>query len=446
MPKENRNSLKRSITLFQATLYGIGLILGAGIYVIIGDVASIAGNTMWISFVIAALMAIITGLSYARLASIYPNSAAEYFFIKNIFSNKFVALIIGFLIIYSTTISASTVAVGFSNYFFNVFQIDHSLIISVILLLSLSAINYYGISESIRLNIFFTFIEIGGLFVIIIAGIIFGNNQSNNFYSLTTYSQNHIFPNIPIFIIMQGAALAFFAYFGFENIVNISDETINPKRTIPLSILLSIIISSIIYIAVALTSISLVGSEHLSKMDAPLAIVVQKIFGTNGSIIISIIALFATFNTALMMLISSSRIIYGISADGSLPLIFSKIGIKRKTPWVSIFIVMLLTILMIIVFLGKIETLASMAVFSVFVVYSMVNFSLIWKIAVYKNNDGKMIARFKSELILPFAGLASITFLIIQLPIQVILWGIILMVIIIFVAFFVYKNISKFSC
>lgn len=257
MPRDSINRLKQTITFFQALIYGLGLILGAEIYVIIGDVAAIAGNALWISFVIAAVIAMVTGLSYANLASVYPKSAAEYFFIKKIFSNNLIALVIGFLSIYTYIISATTVAVGFSNYFSNIFPLFNPLLISIILIVGLSLINYYGISLSIHLNVAFTFVEISGLIVIIMAGLLYGHFISTDYFELSsidnniTVAQNNIFGNLPIFIVIQASALVFFAYFGFENVVNISDETINAKVTIPKALILSIVISSIIYITVA---------------------------------------------------------------------------------------------------------------------------------------------------------------------------------------------------
>jgi APA family basic amino acid/polyamine antiporter len=127
--------LKRSINLFQAVMYGIGLILGAGIYVIIGDVAAVAGNAMWISFIVASVIALFTGLSYAELSSMYPKSAAEYVFAKNVFGNQFIALVVGCLIIFVAVVSAATVALGFSGYFTSTFYPQfHPVIVAIVLI------------------------------------------------------------------------------------------------------------------------------------------------------------------------------------------------------------------------------------------------------------------------------------------------------------------------
>ena len=159
--------LKRSINLFQATMYGVGLILGAGIYVIIGDVAAVVGNAMWISFIVASIIALFTGLSYAELSSIFPKSAAEYVFAKNVFGSHFIALVVGCLIIFVAVASAATVALGFSGYLTSAFFPQFNpILVAVVLVAALSFVNFYGIVQSVWMNTTFTFIELAGLAII----------------------------------------------------------------------------------------------------------------------------------------------------------------------------------------------------------------------------------------------------------------------------------------
>ena len=180
--KQVKHQLKRSIGLFQAIMYGIGLILG--IYVIIGDVAGIAGNAMWISFIVAAFIALMTGLSYAELSSIFPKSAAEYIYAKNAFGNDFVASIIGCLIIFVAIVSAATLAIGFSQYLHLFFPQVSTVITAIVLIAILSIVNFYGISESIWINTIFTSIELAGLVIIIVAGLWFGSVGNVNYYEI----------------------------------------------------------------------------------------------------------------------------------------------------------------------------------------------------------------------------------------------------------------------
>ncbi|MGB8172041.1 MAG: amino acid permease [Nitrososphaeraceae archaeon] len=161
--------LRRSLGLVQVVLYGVGLILGAGIYVIIGDVSAISGNAIWISFILAAVIASFTGLSYAELASMFPKSAAEYIYVKHAFGINFVALFVGCLTIFVAITSAATVAIGFSGYLSVFFPHLSSIVYAVILIMVLSIVNFYGIRESAWTNSISTVVEISGLAIIIIA-------------------------------------------------------------------------------------------------------------------------------------------------------------------------------------------------------------------------------------------------------------------------------------
>ena len=373
--------LKRSINLFQATMYGVGLILGAGIYVIIGDVAAVVGNAMWISFIVASIIALFTGLSYAELSSIYPKSAAEYVFAKNVFRSHFIALVVGCLIIFVAVASAATVALGFSGYLTSAFFPQFNpILVAVVLVAALSFVNFYGIVQSVWMNTTFTFIELAGLAIIILAGFWFGSPNTTNYFEMPDKMLESSETSLLLMFgaIFGGAGLIFFAYYGFENIVNIADETKNPVRVIPKALLISIAVTTAFYILIAITTSALVGWKALSLSEAPLSLAAEKAFGGQGVIILSLIALFATSNTALMMLISGSRIIYGISKDQSFPKILAVVHKSRETPWVAIIIVMVSTMTIVAWSSGDIATIASIAVFGIFLVYAIVNSSLIW--------------------------------------------------------------------
>ena len=362
-------------------MYGIGLILGAGIYVIIGDVAAVAGNAMWISFIVASVIALFTGLSYAELSSMYPKSAAEYVFARNVFGNQFIALVVGCLIIFVAVVSAATVALGFSGYFTSIFYPQfHPVIVAIVLIGVLSIVNFWGISQSVWMNTVFTFIELAGLFIIILAGFWLGSPGSTNYFETPDKMSELSEATLLTWFgaIFGGAGLVFFAYYGFENIVNIADETKNPVRVIPKALLISIAVTTALYILVAISTSALVGWKGLSLTEAPLSLAAERALGGQGVIILSTIALFATSNTALMMLISGSRIIYGISKDQSFPKILSTVNKSRKTPWIAIIVIMASTMIAITFSSRDISTIASIAVFGIFLVYAIVNLSLIW--------------------------------------------------------------------
>ncbi|HSA75176.1 MAG TPA: amino acid permease [Candidatus Nitrosocosmicus sp.] len=431
--------LKRTIGLFQATIFGIGLILGAGIYSILGEAAGIAGNIVWISFIIAGLLALIIGLSYAELSSIFSKSAAEYLFVREAFDNEFLSLSIGYIVIFVVISSAASVAVGFSGYMTIFIPYIPEIIIAIILIVLLSVVNFYGISESINLNILFTFIEIGGLLFIIIAAFASGQIYNTNYFEVPVNSPSNLHPSLIFGLIFSAAGLIFFAFFGFENVVNIADETKIPNKTIPKALMISIIVTIVIYILVAISAISLVGWHDLYLSEAPLAKAAEKSSGILGTFILSIIALFATSNTVLMMLISGSRLIYGISNDrkSTLPNILSKVHSKRRTPWLSIFIVMFIAIMIVILFKGNLSVIAGVTVFCVLVVYIIINIALIRLRYKKRKVDGQFSSpiSIKRFPILPGLGIVLSVIILLQFELQVMLDGIIC---IIGIIFFVY--------
>jgi APA family basic amino acid/polyamine antiporter len=206
------SGLKRTISLFQATVFGIGLILGAGIYSIIGEAAGIAGNMVWISFIIAGLLALIIGLSYAELSSLFSKSAAEYLFVKEAFENEFLSLTVGYIVIFVIVSSAATVAVGFSGYMDIFIPYIPEIIIAIILIVLLSIVNFYGISESINLNILFTFIELVGLFFIIIAAFAYGHVYNIDYFESPINSPSNLSSNLIFGLILSASGLIFLLF------------------------------------------------------------------------------------------------------------------------------------------------------------------------------------------------------------------------------------------
>ncbi len=356
--------LKRHLGLFHTTMYGVGLILGAGIYALIGNAAGEAGNSVWISFVLAAVSAIFTGLSYAELSSMYPKAAAEYSFIKNAFGNNFVAFLVGWLTLFVAVISAAAIALGFGGYLTQLFQIP--IVLAAILIITiLTFVNYFGIRESSSMNIIFTIIEAVGLGIVIWVGLSISGIEVDYFDAPHGFSG-----------IFSAFTLVFFAYIGFENIANIAEEVKNPRKVLPRAIILAITITAIVYILVSISAVRVLDWQELGASVAPLADVIKKSLGQGWGFGILIIALFATTNTVLIMLISGSRILYGVSLDKALPGIFSVIHQKRKTPWIAVIVIGALSASF--VFIGDIGMVANISVFAIIMVFVLVNLALIW--------------------------------------------------------------------
>ena len=387
------SELKRRMGLFQLTMYGVGLILGAGIYVLIGEAVGFAGDSVWIAFALGSIVALFAGLSYAELSALFPKAAAEYVFIKNAFKNNFFAFVIGWLTAITSIITAATVALGFGGYFAEFFEVP--IIISAIGLLGiLSLVNFIGIRESAWTNTIFTIIEAAGLILIIIIGFTVLNPEPVN-YTDSPYG----FTGIAIAFV-----LIFFAFIGFEDMANVAEEVKNPRKTLPRAIILSVLISGIVYILVSLAVVRVVNWEE-------------------AHIILSSIALFAITNTVLITLVAGSRIFYGMAREKVFPSLLEKIHFKTKTPWVAVLVILITSIGF--TFIGDIVIVANITVFAIVITFASVNLAVI----VLRYTEPDLERKFRVPLnvgkfpILPLFGLGISVYMALQFEIEIILVG-----------------------
>ena len=322
-------SLKRALTFWQATMFGIGLILGAGIYVVIGRTAAYAESSVWLSVFIAGLIAFMTGLSYAELSGMYPKASSSYYYIKRAIPHReIIAFLVGWMIFFEAASGAATAAVGFAYYFTELlpslkFMGRVTTVISALILVALmSTVNWWGIEESSTLNVIFTLIELSGLILVITIGFAYGT-LSPNYLSL---------PSRGFLGILQGSALIFFAYVGFELMATTSEETLKASVVMPRAILAALFTCSMVYLLVSLAVVRLLPWRELAISEAPLALAVERAIGSWGWYVLALIALFATSNTVLGFLVSSSRMAYGMAVDRMLHFKLSEVHQKRGTP------------------------------------------------------------------------------------------------------------------
>ena len=405
-------SLKRDVGLLAAILYGIGIILGAGVYALVGEAAGMAGNSLWLSFLIASLVSAFTGLSYMELVSMFPKSAAEYTYVKNAFNNRLLAFNVGWVETFADMIAATAVSLGFAGYFHVLFGAP-IIPVALGLLAVLSFINFWGIGESSKINVVFSLVEIVGLIFVILLALFYGNYGSVNYLEM---------PN-GIGGTLSAAALIFFAYIGFEDLANISEEVKDARRNVPKALMISVIVTSLIYVLVGISVVSLVDWRDLAASKAPLAFAVSSVLGEQAFTIMSIIALFATANTVLIALIVVSRHMYGMSRDGSMPKALSTIHRKRRTPWVSILVTMIFA--MLFVLFGDIGIVASITDFGTFYIFIFVNAAAI--MLRYRMPNRKRLFRTPLNIgrfpLIPFFGLLSSLLLVSHLHLDAILIG-----------------------
>ncbi len=360
--KRGKNfKLKRELGLFSVVVAGVGIILGAGIYALIGIAAGETGNTIWLSFLVTSVVAAFTGLSYAELSSMFKGDGGEYDYCNAAFGKR-IAVLISLLIIFTGVVSAATVALGFAGYLSSLFSIKY-LIAGIAIVVLMSFINYHGISDSNKFNLISTFIELFGLLVIIILGIgKFGNadllDMPNGFYG-----------------VLKAGALVFFAFMGFETIVKLSEETKNPQKTIPKAIIISIAITAVIYVLVSIAAVSILSASELAGSKSPMADAAASVLGNSAFYILGIIALFSTSNTVLLTMLTTSRMVYGMALQNSLPKLFSRVHERRRTPYLAIWVTGIITILLVL--LGDIGFVADLTTVLLFVTFAIVNVSAI---------------------------------------------------------------------
>ncbi len=362
------SKLKRVISLPMLILYGLGNILGAGIYVLIGKIAGLSGVYMPISFILACIVVFFTALTYAELSSRYPVSAGEAVYIYKGMGSKKLSILVGITIAFSGVLSSATIIHGFYGYLSTFLNIS-PFVLSIVLIITLSLVAIWGIGESVKIASLFTIFEVFGLLLVIYVAL-----PHMNFNSTTI---NQFIPSLDFAIInsiILGAFLAFYAFIGFEDMVNVAQEVKNPTKTMPRAIIIVLIISTFLYVAISFVSVSIVPIDELSYGSAPLATVYEKATG-DKAVILSIIGMFAVINGALIQIIMVSRILYGMSNEGWLPKFLSIVNSKTSTP-INATIVTAVTILILTILL-PILTLAQSTSFLIFIVFTLVNFALI---------------------------------------------------------------------
>ena len=406
------SELKRHMGLFHLTMYGVGLILGAGIYVLIGEATAFAGNSVWISFLFGIIIAMFAGLSYAELTALFPKAAAEYTFVKHAFKNNFLAFIIGWLTAITSMITAATVSLGFGGYLAQFVNLPIT-ISAVLLIGGLSIVNFIGIKESTWANTIFAIVTAGGLVLIIFLGMTYETTESIDYFEMPHGTTG----------IILAFVLIFFAFIGFEDMANVAEEVKRPKKTIPRAIILSVIITGILYILVSLSVVRVINWEELGQSAAPLAAIAERSLGIGGSIALSVIALFATASTVLITLVAGSRILYGMAHNKSLPLSLGKIHSKTKTPWIAVIGILITSIAFTLI--GDIVIVANITVFAVVITFAMINLSVI----VLRYTEPNLERSFRVPVnigrfpLLPLFGFGVTIYMAIQFEMEVMLVG-----------------------
>lgn len=309
--------LRRTLGLAQVTLAGIGVILGAGVYALIGPAAGLAGPALWLAFLLTGVAAGCTAYAYARIGSMRPRDSPEFQYTALAFGNR-VGFVAGWLMLAADLLAVATVALGFGGYLAHLAGVP-MVAGALALLVAAGAILLVGVGESVGLAIALTIVEAAGLVFVIAIGV-------PSWHRLNLFESPHGMSGL-----IGGGALIFFSYLGFDELGNFAEEMRDPARNLPRALYLSMIGATVIYVLVALSATAVVDWRGLSASSAPLALVARHALGSTADLVVSLVALAATANTVLLLLLAASRSVYGMADAGVLPARLAVVG-PRSIP------------------------------------------------------------------------------------------------------------------
>lgn len=365
-----QTQLRRGLSLPLLVLYGLGTTIGAGIYALVGKIAGESGYLAPLAFLLAAAMASLTALSFGELCRRYPYSAGEAFYVREAFHWEWVSTLVGLLVVLTGLVSAAALVNGFIGYLGEFIEVQPSLTILLVCLL-LGMLAGWGIAESVSLAALVTLIEIGGLLVIVWLGL---EQSTNPLISWIAHLPEQNWNNLGL--IFAGATLAFYAFIGFEDMVNVAEEVRDVKTTMPRAIILTLVISTLIYLLLMMVAVLTVSPSELAKSDAPLPLVYRQLTGEDSTLI-SVIGLFAIINGALIQIIMAARVLYGQASMGQLPKVLAHINVRTQTPLIATALVT--SLVLVLALIGDLAGLARTTSILMLTVFAFINLAL-WQI------------------------------------------------------------------
>ena len=363
--------LKRAISPRMLVLFIVGDILGAGIYALTGKVADEVGGAIWVPFLVAFLLAAMTATAYAELAGKFPQAAGAALYTHKAFKRPFFTFLVAFAVLMSGITSASAAARAFGGDYLAEFVDLPTVLVALGFVMGLAAINYWGIRESVKINVVLTIVEVTGLVIILVIGavaLLSGDGEPSR--ALDFDAENGVLLGV-----LGGTALAFYALLGFEDTVNLAEETQEPARAFPRALFIGLAVTGVIYLGVAFVSSMILPANELAGSSGPLLAVVEASGVEFPPKLFAAIALLAVANTALVNLIMASRLLYGMARQGLVPRFLALVDGNRKTPYAAI----LLTVVFaaVLVSTGDLTGLADTTVLLLLLVFAVVNVSVL---------------------------------------------------------------------
>ncbi|MFC8125600.1 APC family permease [Streptomyces sp. NPDC057302] len=400
---QSPTSLKKALTTPLLYFFILGDVLGAGVYVLVGQVAADSGGAVWAPLVAALCLALLTAASYAELVTKYPRAGGSSHY-ANLAFGPFAGFLTGFCMLAAGIVSVAALARGFGGDYLAEFVTLPLVLVLIVFLASLALLNARGISESTRANGVATVVEVGGLLLVIGLGcwiVLRGDGDLGRLTELGTAGKG------PAAALFSGAVLAYYSFVGFETSVNVAEETRDPRRSYPRALFGALLTAGAVYALVGAAAAAAVPTGKLAASSGPLLEVV-RVAGGVPTRLFSAIALVAVANGALLTGIMSSRLAYGMAQDDLLPRFLTKVLPGRRTPWVAITVTTALSLLLAMT--GDVDTLASTLVLLLLVVFFLVNTSLL-----VLRRDTVPHGHFRAPTAVPVLGAASCVLLATQI-------------------------------
>jgi amino acid transporter len=401
-------SLKRAIGPKLLILFVVGDILGTGIYATTGKVAGKVGGALWVPFAIGFVVAILTAASYVELVGKYPKAAGAALYTQKAFKLPFITFLIAFMVMCSGLSSASAAARAFGGDYMGELTNDAlpPTLVAILFIVLLGLLNLRGVSESVKANVVLTLVELTGLLIILAIGayaVITGGGEPTRLTDFEAHGTGYaLFSGV-----LGATALSFFAFVGFEDSVNMAEETHDPARNFPRAIFIGVTVTGTIYILVALVSSLLVDQHTLESSSGPLLEVVKAGGIDFPDRLFALIALFAVSNSALINIMMASRLCYGMANERILPRGMGHVLPARRTPVVGIVFVSLLAIGLVTT--GEIEGLGDTTSFLLLCVFAVVNICVL-----VLRRDRVEHEHFRTPTVLPVLG--ALTALVLASP------------------------------
>lgn len=408
LPEPGGAQLARSLNFWEVTAGGVGIIIGAGIYVLVGAATEQAGAGVWMSFALAAALSALTGLSYCELASMFPTAGAEYDYTRRAFP-QWVAFVVGWTMIAGLVVGAATVALGFGRYAAH-FTGTAPWVGAYFVLALNTVIALVGIKTSARVTFLLSTIQVGGLLLIVIIGA-------------PHVGEVDLMASKGASGILGAAALVFFAFIGFDEVITLAEETRNPEKTVPRALLTALAISTVLYMLVAVVAVSVLGADALGASERPLSDVIEHAVGGPSVGFVAIIAMVATTNTSLLMLTASSRLTFGMARGGALPDALAVVRGRTQVPATAVLVAAAVAAAFVLI--RDLTLIAGVTDFAVYVVFLAVNATVI--VLRWRQPAAQRPFRIRGAVgrvpIVPVLGLAATALMMTQLDVRPTLLG-----------------------